>query len=422
MTPGGNALSYDAAPSFATPLRFFLTGPVFGIAAGVVLILMPEILESRWTPGALAITHLLTVGFMLMIMVGATFQILPVVIGTSLPRSGPLAVVVHACLLAGTISLSWGLGSTSPDILLVAVVLLGAGSTLFLAAAAYGMWYAPVTQASQRDMRLALLSQVVAITLGLALAMVLARDTPLPLLPMLKLHVGWAWLGGAGILLAATSWVVVPMFQITPAYPATMTRYWAITTCAALVLWSGGILFDLAIVESLLISILIVLAASYVITTLRLQQRSRRSNPDATHRMFQFGMLNIGAGIVCVLAAQYLESPLLPVLAGILVIYGGFVSVMMGMLYKIVPFLAWLHLVQDGIKAPNMRKLQPDAPVRWHTRSHMVVVAALVVATIAGNEMLIRICGLFVAFEFAWLLANLARVVYAYRTARRLIE
>ncbi len=418
MTPGGSSLSYDAAPSFSTPLRFFLTGPLFGIAAGILLLLMPDLLDSRWTPGALAITHLITLGFMLMIMVGAMFQILPVVIGAALPRADLLALLVHGSLVAGTITLSWGLVSMNPDVLLAAVVLLGSGSALFLAAASYALWSAPISQASQRDMRLALISLAIAIMLGLALAMVLARGLPLPLLSLLKLHVGWAWLGGAGILLAATSWVVVPMFQITPAYPAPMTRYWAMTTCGALIVWSVGVLLGLSTVEGLLVILLILLAAVFVVTTLRLQLRSRRSNPDATFRMFQFGMLNITAGIVSVLAAQHFDSPVLPVLAGILVLYGGFVSVIEGMLYKIVPFLAWLHLVQDGIKAPNMRKLQPDTPVWWHTRAHMIAVAALTLAAVVGNEPLIRVCGVIVAFEFAWLLVNLVRVVRAYRAAR----
>jgi hypothetical protein len=418
MTPGGSSLSYDAAPSFATPLRFFLTAPVFGIAAGILLVLMPGLLDSRWTPGALAITHLITVGFMLMIMVGAMFQILPVVIGASLPRADLLASIVHVCLAAGTITLSWGLGSMNPDILFAAVVLLGSGSALFLAAASHALWRAPISQASQRDMRLALISLAIAIMLGLALAMVLARGVPLPLLSLLKLHVGWAWLGGAGILLAATSWVVVPMFQITPAYPTPITRYWGLTTCAALIAWSAGVLLGVSVLESMLVLVLIVLAAVFVVTTLRLQLRSRRSTPDATFRMFQFGMLNVSAGIACVLAAQYWDSPVLPVLAGVLVLYGGFVSIIEGMLYKIVPFLAWLHLIQDGIKAPNMRKLQPDNPVWWQTRSHMIAVAALVIAIVAGHETLIRICGLLVAFEFAWLVTNLLRVVRAYRAAR----
>lgn len=418
MTPGGSSLSYDAAPSFATPLRFFLTAPLFGIAAGILLVLMPELLDSRWTPGALAITHLITVGFMLMIMVGAMFQMLPVVIGASFPRADLLASIVHVCLAAGTISLSWGLGKMSLDVLFAAVILLGAGSALFLCAASYALWRVPIAQASQRDMRLALISLAIAIMLGLALAMILARGLPLPLLSLLKLHIGWAWLGGAGILLAATSWVVVPMFQITPAYPTPITRYWALATCTALAAWSAGVLLGLSVAEGLLMVLLIALAAVFVVTTLRLQLRSRRSTPDATFRMFQFGMLNVSAGIVCVFAAQYWDSPVLPVLAGVLVLYGGFVSVIEGMLYKIVPFLAWLHLIQDGIKAPNMRKLQPDRPVWWQIRSHMVAVAVLSIAAIAGNELLIRVCGLLVAVEFSWLLANLLRVVHAYRAAR----
>jgi hypothetical protein len=75
---------------------------------------MPELLDSRWTPGALAITHLITVGFMLMIMVGAMFQILPVVIGASLPRADLLASIVHVCLAAGTISPELGTGQDEP--------------------------------------------------------------------------------------------------------------------------------------------------------------------------------------------------------------------------------------------------------------------------------------------------------------------
>ena len=230
-----------------------------------------------------------------------------------------------------------------------------------------------------KDMRLALASLGIALMLGLALAMVLSRGLPLPLLTLLKLHVGWAWLGGVGILLAATSWIVVPMFQITPPYPAWMTRYWAATTCGALVLWSIGVVYGLSAVEAFLILLLTVLGAVFVGATLRLQLRSRRSNPDATFRMFQFGMASLAAGIACVLAAQYFDHRVLPVLAGILILYGGFVSVIEGMLYKIVPFLAWLHLVQDGIKAPNMRKLQPDAPVWWQMRVHMAAVVAVVV-------------------------------------------
>ena len=94
-------LSFDKAPPFAAPLRFFLTAPLFSLAAGLLLLFVgPDLLASRWTRGLLAATHLITVGFMLMVMLGALIQILPVVAGANL--DSPLAVArwLHAgCLL-----------------------------------------------------------------------------------------------------------------------------------------------------------------------------------------------------------------------------------------------------------------------------------------------------------------------------------
>ena len=65
-------LSYDRSPPIAAPFRFFLTAPAFGILAGVLLIWAgPNAFLSRWTSEALALTHLVTAGFMLQAMLGA---------------------------------------------------------------------------------------------------------------------------------------------------------------------------------------------------------------------------------------------------------------------------------------------------------------------------------------------------------------
>jgi hypothetical protein len=42
------------------------------------------------------------------------------------------------------------------------------------------------------------------------------------------------------------------------------------------------------------------------------------------------------------------ERPEWPLLCGVLALFGGFMSVMIGMLYKIVPFLVWSHLQNLG--------------------------------------------------------------------------
>ena len=106
-------LSYEATPPFRVPLSFFLLACLFGIAAGVLLVIEPRALVSRWTPAALAMTHLITTGFMLLVMLGALFQVLPVVVGARLPAAGRVAPAVLVLCGSGAASLSWGLGTAS---------------------------------------------------------------------------------------------------------------------------------------------------------------------------------------------------------------------------------------------------------------------------------------------------------------------
>ena len=71
------SLSFEQAPPISVPFRFFLTAPLFGVAAGLLLIWFgADALASRWNAPTLALTHLLTVGFMLEAMCGALLQIL----------------------------------------------------------------------------------------------------------------------------------------------------------------------------------------------------------------------------------------------------------------------------------------------------------------------------------------------------------
>jgi hypothetical protein len=354
---------------------------------------------------------------MLTVMLGAMFQILPVVAGAPIPATTGVATIVHLLMTSGAVALVWGLGIPTPDVLVAAVWLLGAGCAVFFLAASIALLRVPITQATPRDMRFALIGLGIAIMLGLTLAMIIARGLPLPLVPLLKLHVGWAWLGGVGTLLGATAWIVVPMFQITPPYPAALTRYWAFATFVALVLWSATVMYGLSAIEFVIVIALVALAGAFIGSTLALQRRSRKSIPDITHRAFQLGLGSLTLGLLCVLVAYHSESALWPMLSGVLVLHGGFVSVMLGMLYKIVPFLAWLHLTQAGVRAPNMKKLQPDAPVRKQFIAHAVALAALLTATISVNAWVGRIAGVLVIIEFAWLLNNMINVIRAYRRA-----
>jgi len=129
-------LSYDQSPPIAAPFRFFLTAPVFAILAGALLLWGgPDALASRWTPDVLAVTHLITVGFMLQVMLGALIQILPVVAGANLKQPMRLAAAVHVALNVGALVLGSAFLTFDERWFKGAAIILGAGTMLFLVAA-----------------------------------------------------------------------------------------------------------------------------------------------------------------------------------------------------------------------------------------------------------------------------------------------
>ena len=72
-----------------------------------------------------------------------------------------------------------------------------------------------------------------------------------------------------------------------------------------------------------------------------------------------------------------------PLLFGSLLLFGGFSSVSTGMLYKIVPFLVWLHLQSLGggrVLAPNMKKVLPQKRIDRQFQAHLVSCALLLLA------------------------------------------
>src|SRR5512139_2795220 len=127
-------LSLTQAPPLSVPLRFFITAPLFALAAALVLLWQgPELLNSRWNPAMVGITHMLTLGFMGLVMLGAILQMLPVVAGTPMHRPERVAAVIHTGATVGIMLFSCGLIFAVPLALKAALPTLGAALWLFAA-------------------------------------------------------------------------------------------------------------------------------------------------------------------------------------------------------------------------------------------------------------------------------------------------
>jgi hypothetical protein len=375
-------LDFQQAPPISVPFRFFLTAPLFALmAAGLTLWQGADLLESRWSLATLAVVHLLTLGFMTMVMAGAMIQILPVLAGAAVPKPRLVAGIIHPALTLGAMLLAGGLLVSRPLVLQAGVLLLGAGLAVFFGMMGLTLSRVRNPNATILAMWLAIAAFGVMLVFGLMLGASRAWGTDLPSASLPNLHPLWGLIGWTGLLVAGAAYPIVPMFQITPKYPSVLTRSFAVVVFAALALsslaqWQGehGIWLWLSLA---CVGMLALAHIAFAAVTLDLQRRRRRRLPDVTLEFWRIGMICVILAALLWLSQSFpgLAFPQSEVLLGVLVIVGAAFSFIIGMLCKIVPFLVWFHLqAMLGLasKPPNMKAMLPEKSQRMQLRLHLL--------------------------------------------------
>lgn len=384
MQPG---LSFEQAPPISVPFRFFLTAPLFGMAAGLLLLWQgPAALASRWTSVALALTHLLAVGFMLQAMCGAMLQMLPVAAGANIWQPRRVTQLTHAGLTLGTLLLLAGFLAEQALFFRIAVPFMTVSLGAFALIVLIALFRTPAQGPTIIALRIAVFGLIVTITLGATLATGFGWQLALPLTEITHVHAAWGLGGWSMLLVASVAYLVVPMFQLTPPYPAWLTRSFSITLFFLLTAWSLTWLplqrpDDLQVALACAAALL---AVVFAVVTLRLQGQRRRKVSDPTLLFWRLAMVCLVVAAFAVILQQmnpaeedYVGTPFL---LGALLMVGVFMPVISGMLYKIMPFLNWMHLQKigkPGLVVPNMRQMIPEPRMMMQFRLHLAALLLL---------------------------------------------
>ena len=423
-----SGLSLDQAPPILVPMRFFLSAPLFAIAAALLLLWQgPAMMLSRWHPALLGATHMLTLGFLGLIMMGAIMQMLPVVAGTPVRHPLWAARIIHTLGTAGIILLCSGLILTMQLPLRLSLPLLGTALLTFAALVIFTLRQAQAQNMTARAMRLAVLVLAATVILGLLLLSNHAYSWWLPVRePFTNLHLSWGLLGWTGILVVGVAFQVVPMFQLTPAYPALMTRWLA--ACLFLLLLALPLEMNFPAIR---LPVGIALSgglAWFAVTTLRLQNQRRRKLPDVTMDFWRGGMVCMLLAIALWLAGQFFslgENGKHELLLGLLMIVGFAMSLVNGMLYKIVPFLVWFHLQSrrrpGGPIVPNVKQILPEKQTRRQMWLHFAALATLLAAVLQPH-LFARAAALLFGASNLWLWLNITTAGWTYRRINAILQ
>jgi len=408
-------------PPLAIPFRFFVSAPLFGMLGALLLLSAGAAgWPSRWAPAVMAATHFFTLGFMATVMLGALFQVLPVLSGHTIPGQRWLAPMVHLLISAGTLALGIAFVWPGRGAQMTALIMLSAGFALFIGALGLRL-IRPAGGDSIFAIRLAALALLLSLGLGIVmLSGYLGLQIPQSLINPGIAHLRFALLGWVLLLIMGVSYQVIPMFHVTPDYP----RFTRKLLPAAIFISLGVLALSRASwLTVIATSLLILTAGLYVVVTFYLFRQRKRKIVDYTIRFWQLGLS-------CLLLALLSYSAVFLSLVrpgtagelqwGLLMIPGFAISIIIGMLYKIAPFLGWLHLQQTALKdplamlnLPTMRDLLPVRHARIQFRLHAISLVLLLGATL--HPQITPLAAITLAADFLWLELSLLKVLGSYR-------
>jgi hypothetical protein len=378
-----------------------------GVGSGVVVGYVPE-LSDRWHPLMMLLSHSFLLGFVGLVMVGSIFQMLPVVAGTAVPRPIlhsrillALLLLGMAGLLAGFISFDWrGWRSL--------VVVLGAALFCFLVVFFDRLLRVRSAAPAVLGMNLAGLSLLWVVALGAAF---IASFSGFPILrafrPFLTdIHLSWGVAGWIGFLIQGVLCQVIPMFFVTPPFSKALIRAQMAVLFAALTAKSVLVLFVL--VNPVLFMILdwlvyasVFFGAAYSLT---LSFQRKRKVRDLSLWLIRFGLGGVLAGT----ALLSLRHSPTSVFAFQVIALFGINSIVLGMLFKIVPFLVWFHLQAQALDAllkgrnvavPTMKEIVSDKMVSVQMAFHAAMLLGYLWGFWSDDTSLLSLAGV-LSFSF----------------------
>ena len=359
-------LSPEQAPPLSVPARFFVTAPVFGALAALILLLNDgPVLVSRWTPALLAITHCLVLGFFTSVMLGALQQMLPVLAGAIIPHPQRVASVVHIQWVLGVVLLVAAFLYPGSILFIVSLILLIGGLAPFIVTVLLSLARSRSANQSVTGTKFAVVALLVTSLLGVLLALGHANAIPLERPWLTDLHLTWGLLAWIGILIIAVAWQVVPMFQITPEYPIWQRR-WLVPAALVLLLVKSALAWMTenqlhAVIEFIANVLLAAGLLVFALTTLGLQTQAKRKVRDSHRDFWRLAMIHLIAAIGLWAVAEITGRQLFSILAAGIFLLGFAMAVITGMLLKIIAFLIWLHLqsLRDTLTHSNKPDFGP---------------------------------------------------------------
>jgi hypothetical protein len=371
------------------PLAFIVTGILSLLAGSIWLIFRPELLASyHYNQYIVAVTHLFVLGWICSVFIGSLYQLAPVALETKLhsPRLARWHYLLHVIGFGGMVSMLWIWN-------MAGVALFGAAFALGVLLFGYNLGRTlkriPSWNVTAFAVALALFWLVMTVLAGLYLAA--GKLWPISLsepISQMHAHAHMGAMGAFVLLIVGVSYKLVPMFALSEVQNRRRAWISVIILNAAV----AGLFLTIFANHAWKFGFALLGVSALIVYGLEMRAILRARK----RRVLDLGLKSFLAALTFLVPLSLLAVVLawpgleltetvgrLENLYGYLALLGLVTLAMLGMLYKIVPFLVWYSCYSKEIgraKVPALAELYSARLQGW---GHWMFVAGLAITSAA---------------------------------------
>lgn len=372
-------ISSNFAPPLGIISPFFIAGVLFYILSIVGLFTLESRiswLDLHW----IGFVHTYLIGFVMLVIIGAMAQLLPVVL-----ERGHCCVgfypIIFTFIALGTLLLLMGF-LAYPLLLSYGGLIIVLGFAIFgmelILTGKDGLW----RSLSTRAVSLAILFLTIGTVLGWIMTLGLAGVLEMDPSHLIDVHATTLLAGGVMLILIGLAQILLPMFGLAHGFD-TKPAAWAfgLIVFGAVLYLSGEIIASNTVQTFAMVSILAGVGA-HIVQVVTIARKKGRREYDIWFRSLAVAYLSLVLSLGCLIFALTGGDDRAWILSGWLFGVGFLGFMITGHLYKIIPFLVWFERFSPLVgkqKVPMLHQMVPkrSADFQWGYSSVGLFVAAL---------------------------------------------
>ncbi len=354
------------APPFRIVAKYFTAAIISFVVLNLLLLLNYSSIDGHhFQPKILSINHVATLGWITMIIFGAMFQLVPVVLETKL-FSEKLAEIQFWIYMPGVIGLVYCFWFFDTGIIMTAsAILLNLAMSIFSFNIIATMKSVKKWNVTAWYLASAIFYLIVTAIAGLLLAINLWTPyIKLDHLQYLNLHAHIAFIGWVSMVIMGVSFKLIPMFTLSHGFALTNGKraLWMINIgllgISTITHYKDTTFLYYIFIALIVLGIIFFLLQINIIFKNRIRKKFDIGIRFSSVAYLMFGLTTLLGTFIDFVDYENIIN--ITLVYGYMIIFGFISMLIVGQMYKIVPFLVWYHKYSSKVgieKVPMLKDM-----------------------------------------------------------------